>query len=179
MENIKMSKRLILLALVVSVGLVSCKTHKEMVRPEVDAAALYRSSDSNLGASPTTGDTTTIADIPWKEYFGDAQLQALIAEGLEKNYNLQVAYGRIKQAEASLSMARGANLPTVAIMAQGSGTRISNGNDGTKVLGYNTSTSPVMQLGFTASWEITFGVNWAAKREPSMHPSWLVMNTAT
>ena len=154
MKNYQISKRLILLALIVSVGLASCKTHKDMVRPEMDAAALYRSSDFNLGGAPAAGDTTTIADIPWKEYFGDAQLQALIAEGLEKNYNLQVAYGRIKQAEAAFGMARGANLPTVAILAQGSGTRISNGNDGTKVLGYNTSTSPVMQLGFTASWEM-------------------------
>lgn len=154
MENIRISKRLILPLLMVSVGLISCKTHKDLARPDMDASALYRSNGSSMGNSAVAADTTTIADIPWKEYFADSQLRALIEEGLANNFNLQVAYSRITQAEAALGMARGANLPTVAIAAQGSATRISNGSDGTKVLGYNTSTSPVLQLGFMASWEM-------------------------
>ncbi len=145
--NIK-SKSLIVLALGVSVGLASCRSNKDMMSPEVDAAALYRSENSN------ESDTTTIADIPWREYFTDAKLQSLINEALENNYDLRIAYSRIKVAEASLSMARGANLPTVGIGAQGSGTRISNGADGKKVVGYNANGTPVVQLGFTASWEI-------------------------
>ena len=146
MTNNKISKSLILLTLAVSVGLVSCNTTKKMVTPEVDTQALFRDGDT------TKVDTTNIADIAWQEYFTDAQLRSLINEGLEKNFNLQIAYSRIKQAEASLSMARGANLPTVAIAAQGSHTRLSSGAEGTKVLGYNNST--IFQLGFSASWEM-------------------------
>lgn len=143
-----LSKRLIILTLGVSVGFASCKSSKDVLSPEVDASALYRSSDSLVT------DTTTIADIPWREYFTDAKLQSLISEGLDNNFNLQIAYSRIKQAEAGLSMARGANLPTVGVGLQGNATRLSAGNDGTKVLGYNSAGSPVVQLGFTASWEI-------------------------
>lgn len=147
MKNIKINKSLILLTLIVSVGLASCKTKEELVRPEVDSSALYR--DATAGS-----DTTTIADIPWKEYFADAQLQALITEGLANNLNLQMAISRIKQAEARLLIARGAYLPNVGIGLQGSHTLLSDGEDGKKILGYDASGSPVFQLGFTASWEV-------------------------
>lgn len=154
MTQIKIGRNFMLLALGVSVGLTSCKTPKDLIRPEMDASALYRSSASPEGEISVLEDTSTIADISWKEYFADTQLQALIDQGLANNYNLQVAYSRIKQAEAGLDMARGAYMPTVAITAQGSSTRISAGKEGTKVLGYNTSSSPVLQLGFSAAWEM-------------------------
>lgn len=133
-------------ALVALVSLYSCNTTKSMAKPDVDTKALFRDGDDNKA------DTTTIADIPWKEYFADAQLQKLITEGLEKNFNLQIAYSRIKQAEAGLKMARGANLPTVSLAAQGTDTRISSGKEGTQVLGYNLSSN--FQVGFVASWEM-------------------------
>ena len=147
MKNINISKGLILLTLIVSVGLASCKSQKEMARPEVETSALYR--DGSNGA-----DTTTIADIPWKEYFADAQLQSLITEGLTNNFDLQIAVSRIKQAEAGLIIARGAYLPNVSVGLQGSHTLLSDGKDGKKILGYDAANNPVFQLGFNASWEV-------------------------
>jgi NodT family efflux transporter outer membrane factor (OMF) lipoprotein len=148
MTNKSIYKSLIGLAFVTLLVLTACNSSKTMVSPEVNTKALFRDSANN------SADTITIANIPWKEYFTDAQLQALISEGLEKNYNMQIAYSRIKQAEAGLSMARGAYLPNVSLGVNGSETRISwNKNEGTKVLGYNSASSPVFQLGLTASWE--------------------------
>ncbi|PZX20305.1 NodT family efflux transporter outer membrane factor (OMF) lipoprotein [Breznakibacter xylanolyticus] len=146
MRHHHIRKSLLALTLTGAALLTSCKSHQPMAEAGTDVSRLYRQADTLVT------DTTTIADTPWQTYFADANLKALLTEGIEKNLNLQIAQTRIQQAEASLSMARGANLPTLALAAQGSHTRLSNGADGTKVLGYNYSTN--FQLGFVASWEM-------------------------
>lgn len=141
----KMSRCLTLLIAVAAIGLSSCHTYKNLVEPPtVDTQGIVRDGESNA-------DTTTIADIPWREYFPDSKLQALIAEGLEKNINLQIAVVRIKQSEASLGTARAAFLPSVSVGGQINHTRMSSGVNGTDVLGYSTNQNT---LGFSASWEI-------------------------
>jgi NodT family efflux transporter outer membrane factor (OMF) lipoprotein len=145
MHNNKTSRINILLIAIIFIGATSCHTYKNLVdAPQADTAGLVRDSAENKG------DTTTIANIPWKEYFTDAKLQALITEGLDKNYNMQIALSRISQAEVNLSMARGAFLPAVNAGAAFNNTLLSSGADGTKVLGYSTK---MFSLGFTASWE--------------------------
>jgi NodT family efflux transporter outer membrane factor (OMF) lipoprotein len=142
----KISRSAILLLTIVLIGFTACRSYKDLGEaPQAETNGLVRDSAAN------SGDSTTIADIPWKEYFKDVKLQALIAEGLEKNYNMQIAMTRITQAEASLSMARGALLPSVAAAAKIDHTRLSSGADGTKVLGYSSN---VNYLGFSAAWEI-------------------------
>lgn len=143
--NNKYIKGVILLGLTASIGLSSCQVVNKYQSPEYDSQDLYR------GENPT--DTTTIAHIPWREYFKDPILQALIEEGLENNFDLQIAFTRIKQAEASLGMARAAYFPTVALAGNVQQNRSSiNPVTGTDkdVLGYhNTSYS----LGIAVSWE--------------------------
>ncbi len=108
--NSKYIKGIVLLGLVASVGLQSCQITKKYKAPEVDSAGLFRDKEAT--------DTTTIANISWKEYYKDPVLQALIEEGINNNHDLQIAYARIKQGEANLSMARAAYFPTVALAAQ-------------------------------------------------------------
>lgn len=147
----KIRKNTTLVLFVVSVLLVSCKSNQGSVMPDMDLQSLYRTQGLTVG---TPGDTTTIADLSWQEFFTDAKLQNLIGEALQNNISLKVALTRIQQAEATLMMAKGAYLPTVTAALQGNATRISAGADGTKVLGYNTASSPTVQLGVMASWEI-------------------------
>lgn len=142
----KTGRLIVLLSIILLIGISSCRSYKTLPdAPQVDTKGLVRDGEENKG------DTTTIADFPWKEYFADPKLQTLIAEGLNNNINLQIAMSRIKQAEASLSMARGALLPTLSAGAQISHQRLSSGKNGTDVLGY---VSNVNSLGFSASWEI-------------------------
>lgn len=139
----KYISKVILFALVSSVGLASCQVTNRYKKPDVDTEALFRDQYET--------DSTTIADIPWKAYFGDTILQNLIQEGLERNYDLQIAATRIKQAEAGLSMARAAYFPDVALVGQVDHSRNSLGQNGKDVLGYhNTNYS----LGVSASWEL-------------------------
>lgn len=146
--NIKNIKGIVILGLIVSIGLPSCQLVNKYQSPEVDTAGLFR--DEN----PT--DTTTIANIPWREYFSDPILQGLIEEGLANNFDLQMSFARIKQAEASLSMARAAYFPTVALVGSVTQNRASSYDPLTKmpgeknVLGYH---GEQYSLGIAATWE--------------------------
>ncbi|MEA4915981.1 TolC family protein [Proteiniphilum sp.] len=121
-------------------GLSSCQVLNRYQTPEIDTSGLYRESHSD--------DTTTIADIPWREYFTDEYLIGLIEEGLQNNADLQVAVTGIRQAEAILNMARAAYFPTVSLTGQVTNTTRSDAN---KTLGYNSNN---VTLGIAASWEL-------------------------
>lgn len=139
----KYIKGFILLGLVTSIGLTSCQVTNKYKTPEIDTEGLFR--DEN----PT--DSTTIADIPWREYFSDPILVGLIQEGLENNHDLKMAVTRIRQAEVALGIAKASYFPDVALVGQVDHSRGSMGDRGKDVLGYqNTKYS----LGVSASWEL-------------------------
>lgn len=144
--NIKYTKNVVLLGVLLSMGLTSCgilNTNKYKA-PEVNTDDLFRNSNST--------DTTTIANIPWREYFSDPILQSLIEEGLTNNYDLRIAYTRIKQAEVGLTIAKSAYFPTIALSGQVQHTQRSIGNTGKeRVLGYNGGDA--WSLGFAVQWE--------------------------
>ncbi|MDP4274916.1 MAG: TolC family protein, partial [Bacteroidota bacterium] len=97
----------ILFLVAMAVELASCHVTKNIYTPpKVDTLNILRSEGGN------NLDTATIANIPWKEYFKDPKLQALIGEGLKNNIDQQIAITRIKEAEATLDMSRAATLPS-------------------------------------------------------------------
>ncbi|MDU1906466.1 MAG: efflux transporter outer membrane subunit [Dysgonomonas sp.] len=145
----KYIKGMVLSGLIALIGLPSCQVMNKYKSPEIDSAGLYR--DMN----PT--DTTSIASIPWREYFSDTYLQMYIDEALTNNFDMQIAAQRIKQAEAALGMARAAYFPEVALSAQVEQTRLSSADPLTGVpkskntLGYHSEN---YSLGIVASWEL-------------------------
>jgi NodT family efflux transporter outer membrane factor (OMF) lipoprotein len=140
----KYTKGAVLLGVILSMGFASCGVISNYKAPEIDSQDLFR------GENPT--DTTTIANIPWREYFTDPALQSLIDEGLANNYDLKIAYTRIQQAEAGLLVARSAYFPTIALAGQVSHTQISSNKNGKeRVLGYDGGNS--YGLGFAVQWE--------------------------
>lgn len=139
----KYTKGIVLLGLIALIGLPSCQVTNKYKTPELDT--------DNLFGEMNSADTTSIANIPWKEYFTDPYLASLIDEGIEKNFDLQIAYTRIQQAEANLGMAKAAYFPDISLVGQVDHSRSSNGSGGKDVLGYhNTNYS----LGISASWEL-------------------------
>lgn len=141
--KLKYIKGIVLLGVFLSIGLSSCQVLNKYKTPEVDVEDLYRDK--------TSTDTTTIANYPWREFFSDHLLIALIDEGLKQNFDLQIAYTRIKQAEASLGMAKAAYFPDLALVGQVSHNRFSNGSNGKDVLGYDATD---YRLGVAVSWEV-------------------------
>lgn len=137
-------KGIILLGLSASMGLSSCQLVNKYQTPEVDSEALFR--DKSLT------DTTSIANIPWREYFKDPLLQALVDEGIANNHDIQIAIERVKQAEATLGMARAAYFPDVALsgQVQQNRTSVSRATGEKNVLGTHNET---YTLGVAVSWE--------------------------
>lgn len=144
MKKNKLYTGIVLLGLVVSIGLPSCQFVNKYKTPDIDSEGLYRSQAST--------DTTTIANIPWKEYFSDPVLQALIEEGINNNFDLKIAYTRIKQAEANLGIARAAYFPEVALVGSVTQNRqsIKMGKE-KDVLGYHNEN---YALGISVGWEL-------------------------
>lgn len=134
-NKIKSNKTFWFILMAASV-LVSCRVTENYKNPAGLAdAKLYRDVD--------TTDTTTIADIPWKEMFRDSLLQRIIQEGIDHNLDLKIAAARIKQAQANLNQNKAALFPTLAVNASGPVVSSSNLNN----------TLSLYQLYGSASWE--------------------------
>ena len=155
MYNTKYKQRKlgILILVLAAAALSSCQSYKHLgVSPPAGTDSIFRNVNNS--------DTTTIADIPWKVYFTDPNLQALIVEGLEQNIDIQIALTRIKQAEAKLSMEKGNRLPDVSAGFQINHTRTSSGNNSRDIMGYVSNEN---SLGFLASWEVDLWGKLASK----------------
>lgn len=127
----------ITIAIIVILFVSSCSTYRKYSRPdEISAEDLF-------GEDIATSDSTTIATIPWRNFFQDTQLQTLIDSGLTNNSDLKIAGLRVRQAEASLSAARLAYLPSVSLNPQGN---ISSYAGEKAIKAYS--------LGLSADWEI-------------------------
>ncbi len=135
---------------------VSCGIYKKYERPETVAA------DSALFGAAVT-DTTSIADLGWRELFTDPQLQSLIQTALDNNTDLKSARLSVEQAYESLRMARLAYIPTVGFAPQGS---VGSFNSSFREGGVNTGAAWNWTVPFTASWEVDiFGKLTNRKRQ--------------
>lgn len=114
------------------------------------------------GSFQRYADTTTIANIQWRDYFADPQLVALIDTALSNNPDLQIALERIELANAGLLGAGAALRPTVsanvspAIRRYGLYTMDGAGNISTEMTpGKIVPTDlPDFYIGLQSSWEI-------------------------
>jgi len=83
----------------------SCKVGKEYQRPELELPQQFN--------SVSYADTSSIADIEWKKFFTDPDLQNLIDKGLRYNHDLLIAIKRIDIAQARVKQAKLLQLPEV------------------------------------------------------------------
>jgi len=126
--------------LVLAGVLCSCSSYQNLsAPPKVDASGLVREGKAD------TVDTTSVADLPWKSWFADPKLQALVAQALDSGTNVKIALSRVEASEASLGSARAAQFPSVTAEAGAAHTRTGS------TLG---TVSQSGTLGFSASWEL-------------------------
>ncbi len=146
-------KKQIILTMCAAAALSSCHIYKAYDRPDtIDASGIYR--DPVAANDTLVSDTTNMGNLPWKEVFKDAKLQALIEEGLQNNVDMQAAVLRVKEAKVMLTSARLSYLPSINLAPQGTMTTMGGGD---MVKAY--------QLPVAASWEIDlFGKILNAKR---------------
>lgn len=126
----------------------SCGIYTKYQRPE------DINTDGFYGQDVEVGDTTSIASLSWRELFTDPQLQSLIEHALAGNTDLLSARQRILEAEATLSSARLAYLPSFMLTTQGGVSSFDNSKGAWTYTGIAS-----------ASWEIDiFGRLTNAKR---------------
>lgn len=128
--------------------LTGCGTYTRYHRPAELTAQLVADSAAHGTETPA------IAGMPWRAYFTDSRLQALISTGLDNNADLQVAALKVTEAEASLMAAQRAYLPALSLSPQG---QIGN---------YGGQAAPkTYNIALSAEWEVDIvGRLTAAKR---------------
>ncbi|MDY0931255.1 efflux transporter outer membrane subunit [Chryseobacterium sp. CFBP8996] len=89
--------------------LSSCTVRKEYERP---AAAV---DEKLFRTDMLPQDSTSIANVSWKEIFTDPILQGHITKALENNLDVRIAVQNITSAEAYLKQAKAAYEPTLSI----------------------------------------------------------------
>lgn len=121
--------------------LCSCGIMKNYERPaEVTNGIekLYRDTT----ATQAVADTANFGNTPWQQVFTDPHLQALIEKALANNTDLHSAEISVKQAQASLKIARLAYYPSLTFSPQGT---LSSWDFGKATKTYNVP--------LTASWQ--------------------------
>jgi len=137
----KLNKSIILIGLAAMV-LTSCKSlYGNYERPEVNAKGIIRDVVSNTDTLAVT-DTTSFANMPWREVFTSPQLQRLIQIGIDNNLDLQNAIINVDMAEQQLKAAKLAFLPQFTFTPQGTITR------------FNGATTKSYTLPVNASWTV-------------------------
>jgi multidrug efflux system outer membrane protein len=102
-------RRAVLLALTLATGLAGCAIGPDYTRPALTPPEQFR--------GPSAAETSSLADLPWWEVFGDPALRALIEEALAGNYDLRIAAERVQQARAQSMIARAAFFPAIGYTA--------------------------------------------------------------
>lgn len=94
-----------------------CTVGPDYQRPQVQLPADYR-----FQLSPA--EAASYADLSWWAAFQDPALQALIAEAVANNYDVQIAAARIEQSRAQLGVARSEAYPQLNYTANVGGQRV-------------------------------------------------------
>ncbi|MGC4008285.1 MAG: AdeC/AdeK/OprM family multidrug efflux complex outer membrane factor [Pseudomonas sp.] len=110
-----------LLSLAIAAGVLSgCSLIPDYERPEAPVAAAYPQGDAYAAAQPATAG----ADIGWREFFKDPQLQRLVEVSLENNRDLRVAALNIEAYRAQYRIQRADLFPAVDAGFDGSRQRL-------------------------------------------------------
>ncbi len=83
--------------------IASCVPNTPTQPPDSHLPATYRGAADEM--------TVSLAESPWRKLYGDPALQALIAQALEKNYSVELAYAAILAAKSNLQIVAGNQQP--------------------------------------------------------------------
>jgi multidrug efflux system outer membrane protein len=89
--------------------LAGCAVGPNYKRPAVAAPATHRGA----GNTAVAGTEASLADQPWQSLFDDPQLQELVQQALENNFDVRIAVERIEQTRAQYGISTAKLLPTV------------------------------------------------------------------
>ncbi|MGI4727269.1 MAG: TolC family protein [Janthinobacterium lividum] len=99
----------------------ACKVSKDVAVPKPELPVNFRNA-----AITTTADTSSVADIQWKNFFTDPKLQKLIDSAIIKNYDMQIAVKNIDEALLLFKQVKWNYVPTADLNVTANSSRPSN-----------------------------------------------------
>ncbi|WDF46445.1 TolC family protein [Chryseobacterium sp. KACC 21268] len=124
----------------------SCKVTDTYKNPEVE-----QSRKDNLFRQKTNNDSTSVANVQWKQIFTDEKLQGIINKTIQNNLDLKIAVTRIQEASAVFKQSKLQNLPSVDGVASITETKNSGAAQGGNFVMPDLL---VYRLGISTGWEI-------------------------
>ncbi|MFT3705614.1 MAG: efflux transporter outer membrane subunit [Agriterribacter sp.] len=126
----------------------ACKVGKEYQRPVVEVPAQFSNN--------ATPDTSSIANLSWKQLFADTTLQNLINAGIQHNYDLLQALKRIDIAEQQVKRARLLQLPEANLQISGAINRPSDNSLN------GLSANSFLGKSYIENYNATVNISWEA-----------------
>jgi NodT family efflux transporter outer membrane factor (OMF) lipoprotein len=130
------------------VVLAGCSVPKDTAKLPPQLPANFRNALS--------ADSTSIADLQWKDYFTDPSLQQLIDTAIVKNYDLLIALKNIEAAQRLLSQTRYAYLPDVKLQT---GVTVNRPSDNSLS---GLSLSQFLGKSYVEDYTTGIGISWEA-----------------
>lgn len=142
------SSRLLLIACCLLLIISSCRVGKEYQRPAVDLPAQF--------SAVPFADTNSIADLEWKNFFTNAELQSLIDKGLKYNHDLLIALNRIQIAQQRVQQSKLLQLPEVNFQMTGAISRPSDNSLN------GISIGSFLGKKYVENYQAIFNISWEA-----------------
>lgn len=130
----------------IATSVLSCRVGKEYQRPSVELPQQFT----------PFADTNSIADIEWKNFFTNAELQTLIDKGLKYNHDLLIAMNRIEIAQQRVKQSKLIQLPEINFQATGSISRPSDNSLN------GISIGSFLGKKYVENYQATFNISWEA-----------------
>lgn len=135
----------------VALLLSACSVSKDIQSPKPELPATFRNA-----AIKTTGDSSSIADIQWKQFFTEPTLQKLIDSAIVKNYDMQLAVKNIEASQLLFKQVKWNYVPEVALNVAANSNRPSdNSVTGLSLSQYNIGKNHIedYSANLSVSWE--------------------------
>lgn len=146
-QLINMIKHFITYSLLVFT-MYSCKVTQDIKMPAAALPDTFRNA--------TTPDTTSIADIPWNNFFTDPVLKKLIDSALVKNYDMQLAVKNIESAQLVFNQTKNNYWPEARLQVAAGSTRPSDNSLN------GLSASQFLQKTHVEDYSANIGLAWEA-----------------
>ena len=151
------------LALIILLAGVACRTGRNYERPSVLLPETFH-------AAALSTDSSSVADLGWKDFFAAPALQSLIDSGVRRNFDLMLALQRMAVAQQQVKQSRLLWFPQVDVQAS------ANTNFPSKNSLNGISTNQFLKtdhvedylLSVNLSWEIDIWGKFPLQREAAM-----------
>src|SRR5689334_20382030 len=115
---ISMNNKACIIFLLLIVLLSACSLGKEYQRPPLELPKQFKAISFS--------DTSSVADIEWKKFFKNPELQVLIDRGINYNHDLLIAIKRIEIAQLRVNQSKALQLPQADLLLSSQVSRPSN-----------------------------------------------------